>query len=154
MYKAAVAILTLGVAAWGQAPAETPKKIDKASAYYHYALAHMYAELAGAYGNRSDYLNKAIDNYKEANKADPSTGTLTEELADLYIQSGRLLEAQKDAEEALRQNPNDLAARRLLARVFTSRIGDRQQQRIHEDMLKKAIDQYQKISELDPKDTE
>jgi len=154
MYKATVAILAMGAAAWGQTPAENSKKVDKASAYYHYALAHMYAELAGAYGNRNDYLSKAIDNYKEAIKADPTTGTLTEELADLYIQSGRLLEAQKDAEEALRQNSNDIAARRLLARVFTSRIGDRQQNRIDEDMLKKAIEQYQKISDLDPKDTE
>jgi tetratricopeptide (TPR) repeat protein len=154
MFKAALAIVAIGASAWGQTPAENVKKVDKASAYYHYSLAHMYAELASAYGNRNDYLSKAIDNYKEAIKADPSTGTLTEELADLYIQSGRLLEAQKDAEEALRQNPNDIAARRLLARVFTSRIGDKQQNRIDEDMLKKAIDQYQKISELDPKDTE
>ncbi|MBZ5601790.1 MAG: tetratricopeptide repeat protein [Acidobacteriia bacterium] len=142
----------MGVAAFGQTPAAP--KVDKASAYYHYSLAHMYAELAGAYGNRNDYLSKAIDNYKEAIKADPSAGAVTEELADLYIQSGRLLEAQKDAEESLRQNPNDLGARRLLARVFVSRIGDRSQNRIDEDMLKKAIEQYQKISELDPKDTE
>jgi tetratricopeptide (TPR) repeat protein len=154
MHKAAVAILAIGASAWGQTPAGTPPKVDKASAYYHYALAHMYAELAGAYGNRNDYLNQAIDNYKEAVKADPTAGTLTEELADLYIQSGRLLEAQKDAEEALRQNPSDIGARRLLARVFTSRIGDRQQNRIDDDMLKKAIEQYQKISDLDPKDTE
>jgi tetratricopeptide (TPR) repeat protein len=144
--------VAIGAAAWGQTPADSGKKIDKASAYYHYALAHMYAEMAGAYGNRNDYLNKAIDNYKEAVKADPTATTVTEELAELYIQSGRLLEAQKDAEESLRQNPNDVAARRLLARVFTSRIGDRQQNRIDEDMLKKAIEQYQKISELDPKD--
>ncbi len=152
MYKAAIAILAIGATAFGQTPQE--KKVDKASAYYHYALAHMYAELAGAMGSRNDYLNKAIDNYKEAIKADPGASTVTEELAELYIQSGRLLEAQKDAEESLRQNPNDVAARRLLARVFTSRIGDRQQNRIDEDMLKKAIEQYQKITELDPKDTD
>ncbi len=152
MRRAAVSILVIGATAFGQAPVE--KKADKASAYYHYALAHMYAELAGAYGNRNDYLNKAIDNYKEAIKADPTAATVTEELAELYIQSGRLLEAQKDAEEALRQNPNDISARRLLARVYTTRIGDRQQQRIDEDMLKKAIEQYQKITEVDPKDTE
>lgn len=154
MHRVAVAILAIGASAWGQAPAESAKKADKAAAYYHYALAHMYAELAGAYGNRNEYLNKAIDNYKEAIKADPSASTATEELADLYIQSGRLLEAQKDAEETLRTNPNDLGARRLLARVYTSRIGDRQANRIDEEMLKKAIEQYQKISELDPKDTE
>ena len=44
-------------------PTRRPK-VDKASAYYHYTLAHMYAELASAYGNRGDYLDKAIENYK------------------------------------------------------------------------------------------
>ena len=110
------------------APAAAPK-VDKASAYYHYTLAHMYAELASAYGNRGDYLNKAIENYKEAIKADPTAPMLSEELSDLYIGSGRLREAQSDAEDALKQNPNDLAAHRLLAHIFTQQIGDRQQNR-------------------------
>ena len=72
-----------------QAPA-APPKIDKSSAYYHYTLAHMYAEQASMYGNRGDYVNKAIDNYKEAIKADPTAAMLSEELSDLYVQSGRL----------------------------------------------------------------
>jgi tetratricopeptide (TPR) repeat protein len=154
MFKAATAVMAIGaVAAWGQAPAQAPKKqVDRASAYYHYTLAHMYAELAGAYGTRNDYINKAIDNYKEAIKADPETPMLSEELSELYIASGRMREAQNDAEEALRQNPNDVAARRLLARIFTRQIGDSQQNRIDEAMLRRAIEQYQKITELDPKD--
>ncbi len=155
MVKAAIAVLALGASAWAQTPADTgANKTDKAAAYYHYALAHMYAEMAGMPGTRNDYLNKAIDNYKEAIKADPETPLLTEELSDLYIQSGRLREAQTDAEEALRQNPNDVPARRLLARVYTKQIGDQQQNRIDESMLKKAIEQYQKIVELAPKDVD
>jgi tetratricopeptide (TPR) repeat protein len=114
----------------------------------------MYAELASAYGNRGDYLNKAIENYKLAIKADPSTPMLSEELSELYIGSGRLREAQSDAEETLRQNPNDVAAHRLLAHIFTQQIGDRQQNRIDEGMLRKAIEQYQKITELAPKDVD
>lgn len=149
-------MLALGLAASAQTPAAPAgganPKIDRASSYYHYALAHMYAELASAYGGRGGYLDKAIDNYKEAIKADPATPMLTEELSELYIASGRLREAQSDAEEALKQNPNDISAMRLLARVFTSQIGDEQRRRIDENMLKKAIDEYQKISALDPKD--
>jgi tetratricopeptide (TPR) repeat protein len=148
MYKAALVVLTIGgVSAWGQAQG------DRASAYYHYTLAHMYAELAGASG-RSEYINKAIENYKEAIKADPNTPMLSEELSELYIGSGRLREAQNDAEEALRQNPNDVNAHRMLARIFTRQIGDSQQNRIDESMLKKSIEQYQKITVLDPKDTD
>jgi tetratricopeptide (TPR) repeat protein len=157
MYKAGWAMIAIGgLTAWGQAPASTDAtpKVDKASAYYHYTVAHMYAELAGAYGNRGNYLDKAIENYKEAIKADPTTPMLTEELSELYIGSGRLREAQNDAEEALKKNPNDISAHRLLAHVFTRQIGDAQQNRVDEVMLHKTIEQYQKISELDPKDAD
>lgn len=154
MHKALLATLAVGLTAWAQAPAapEAAQKVDKASAYYHYTLAHMYAELASAYGNRGDYLNKAIENYKEAIKADPATPLLSEELSELYIGSGRLREAQSDAEESLRQNPNDIAAHRLLAHIFTQQIGGRQQNHIDEGMLHRAIEQYQKITELAPTD--
>src|SRR5579862_6045733 len=117
MFKAAWAVIAIGgLTASGQTPAastDMSPKVDKASAYYHYTVAHMYAELAGAYGNRGNYLDKAIENYKEAIKADPATPMLTEELSELYIGSGRLREAQTDAEEALRKNPNDISAHRL-----------------------------------------
>jgi tetratricopeptide (TPR) repeat protein len=158
MVKTAWAILAVsGLAAFGQTPAagtDAGKKIDKASSYYHYALAHMYAELASQYGVRGGYLDKAIDNYKEAIAADPDSPVLTEELSELYIGSGRLREAQTDAEEAIKKNPNNLAAHRLLARVYTSQIGDQQRNRIDESMVKKAIEEYQKISDLDPKDVD
>ena len=129
----------------GQAP-----KVDRASAYYHYTLAHMYAEQASSLGNRADFVNKAIENYKEAIKADPQAATLSEELSDLYLQANRLREAQSDAEEALRQNPNDLNAHRLLARIFMRMIGGERNGRIDENMLRRAIDQYRKITALAP----
>ena len=100
---------------------------NKASAYYHYSLGHMYAELAAQYNNRSDYFNRAIENYRLAIKEDPSASFLTEELSDLYIQSGRLHEAETEAEEILAHNPNDLPARRILARIYARLIGDSQQ---------------------------
>ncbi len=127
---------------------------DKAAAYYHYALGHMYAEMAASYNNRGDFFNKAIENYRLAMKADPSASFLSEELSDLYIQSGRLREAVSDAEDILKQNPNDLNARRILARIYARLIGDNQQNRLDEGYLRKAIEQYQKITEKDTKDTE
>jgi tetratricopeptide (TPR) repeat protein len=131
----------------------TPPKVDKSTAYYHFTLGHLYSELAGAYGNRGgDYLAKAIENYKLAMKADPTASFLAEELSDLYVQAGRLREAVSDAEEALKLNPSDLNARRLLGRIYTRMIGDAQQGKVNEDMLKKAIEQYQKVVEIEPKD--
>ena len=125
---------------------------DKADAYYHFALAHYYAEFVAQNGNRGDALNKAIDNYKAAIKADPDAAFLSEELTDLYIQAGRSKDAVSDAEEALKKNPNDLAARRILARLYTRLISEGQQNKINEGMLKKAIEQYEKITSVDQKD--
>ena len=125
---------------------------DKAAAYYNYALGHLYSELAAAYGNRGDYFNKAVESYRAALTADPSATFIAEELSDLYIQSGRLREAVLEAEDQLKQNPNDLNARRLLARIYTRLIGD--QSNTDQSMVKKAIEQFEKITEGDPKDIE
>jgi tetratricopeptide (TPR) repeat protein len=154
MQKALVGMFAvLSVTAWGQQPAQAPDQTaSHASAYYFYTLGHMYAELAGESGDRS-YVSKAIDNYKEAIKADPQSPELSEELTELYVQSGRLLEAQNDAEAALKANPNDLSALRLLARIYAGRIGDGSRgTRIDEAMLMKAVETYQKITALAPKD--
>ena len=131
---------------------EKSQKIDKSAAYYHFSLGHLYADLASQFNNRGDYLSKAIENFRAAMKADPSATFLAEELSDLYIQSGRLREAVTDAEAALKENPNDLASRRILARMYSRLIGDPQQNRVREDMVKKAIEQYQKIAEVEPGD--
>ena len=151
--RKALAVTLLGyvgvgcVGALAQAP-----KTDHASSYYHYTVAHMYAELASAYRNRTDYVNQAIDHYKEAIKADPSASMLSEELSDLYVQTGRLREAQTDAEDTLKKNPNDLNAHRLLARIFTRMVGDGG--KVDESMLKKAIEEYQKVAALAPRDVD
>jgi tetratricopeptide (TPR) repeat protein len=147
-------LLAASVAFGQNTPPKSSDQNNKAAAYYNYSIGHLYAELAGAYGNRGDYFNKAVESYRAALKADPGASFIAEELSDLYIQSGRLREAVTDAEETLKQNPDDLNARRLLARIYTRLIGDAQQNRIDENMVKKAIEQFQKITEKDPKDAE
>ncbi len=141
-----------GGACWGQGKAPVPNA-DRASAYYHYTLAHMYAELAANGTNRTDYVNLAIDNYKAAIKADPNSALLAEELSDLYSESGRLRDGQTDAEQAIKQNPNDLAAHRVLARIYVRQI-DAQRGRVNETMLRQATQEYQKITELAPQDAD
>ena len=143
-------LLLAGGACWGQGNATAPVA-DRATAYYHYSLAHMYAELAGASTNRTDYVNSAIENYKAAIKADPSSTLMPEELSDLYSQSGRMRDGQTDSEQAIKLNPNDLPAHRILARIYVRQI-DAQRGRVNEQMLKQATQEYQKITELAPKD--
>lgn len=129
-----------------------PASDNKAEAYYNFAMGHLYAELAGAYGNRSEYVNKAIEYYREALKLDPSAGFLAEELTDLYIQAQRLRDAVTEAEGMLKKDPNNVEARRILGRIYTRMIGDTQQGKVDENMLRKAIEQYEKIVQQQPKD--
>ncbi len=142
-------LIFLAFSAYGQ---NAPAAADKSAAYYSYSLGHMYAEMAAANGNRGEFFGKAVDNYRAALKADPSATFIVEELSDLYVQAGRLREAVTQAEDELKQDPNNLNARRLLARIYTRLIGDAQQNRIDENMVKRAVEQYSKITEGDPKD--
>src|SRR5580700_3306612 len=151
--KALFLALPLACLSYGQtAPAASPP-VDKAAAYYNFSMGHLYAELAGVYGNRSEYVGKAIDFYKQALKLDPGASFLFEELTDLYIQSGRLKDAVTEAEDILKREPNNLDARRILGRIYTRMIGDTQG-KVNEEMLRAATEQYQKIVAKDPKDIE
>lgn len=132
-------------------PAQAPKP-DRASAYYHAALGHLYAELAAQFGGRGEYLQKAIENYRLAVQHDPHSPFLAEELAELYVQSGQLRSAVAEFEEAVRRNPDDLNARRILARLYTARIREGQSTRMNEDMIKAAVQQYEKVVEKAPGD--
>lgn len=146
----------LAASAFAQAPAaQTPGATpDKATAYYNFSMAHLYAELAGAYGNRGEYVNKAIDFYQAAIKADPSASYISEELCEFYVQAGQVEKALALANNLLKANPSNNEARKILARIYSRGIGDPDQGKIDQTMLKNAIDQYQKITQQDPKDTE
>src|SRR5580698_7992813 len=108
MKKAVLVFLAAGGIAWGQnsAPggAAAAGTADHASAYYHYALAHIYAEMAAEPGGR-EFIDRAVENYKASLKDDPSSGAVSEELADFYVQAGLLSNAEADAQTALKQNP-------------------------------------------------
>lgn len=163
----AVSLTTLALPGWGLSLKGSGRSITgsklpavikapnspQADAYYHFSVGEMYEELAEAYGNRSDYVDKAIDNYRLAMKEDPQHASfLVEDIAELYRISGHLREAVEEAQTALKANPKDLDARRVLAHIYTQEIGDPQTNRIDESMAKKAIEQYRLVSEQDPKD--
>jgi tetratricopeptide (TPR) repeat protein len=151
--KALLLAVSLGCLMFGQTPAETPKPDNKAGAYYNFAMGRVYAELAQAYGNKPDYLTKAIEHYQEALKLDPGASLVFEELTDLYIQTNHLRDAITQAEEMLKRNPDNVDARRMLGRIYMKMIST-QDNRINEDYLRKAIEQLQKVTEKEPKDAE
>jgi len=147
-------LLLSAIAAFGQTQATPgPKKTDRAAAYYHYAMAHLYEQIAREHRSM-DHVNKAIEEYKLAIQADPSSEYLTSELVDLYLMAGRLNDAVAEAETILKRDPNNIQIRRMLGRIYRGYLADPAQSRANEDLVRRAIEQYEKIIELDPKDAE
>ena len=129
------------------------KPPDKAAAYYHFMMAHMYEEMVSTYG-RADYANKAIDEYRLAIQNDPSSDYLNAGLAELYAKTGRIRDAVLEAQDILKRDGNNLEARRLLGRIYLRSLGDMQAGTQSQEVLKLAIDQYEQIVKLDPKSVE
>lgn len=147
----AVAVSTVAAVGADGPPQKPP---DRSEAYYNYSMGHLYSELAEMFGNRSEYLSRAIEYYKEALKADPNASIMNDELAGLYYRAGRINEAVRDLQDRIDKDPKALDARRILGRIYLRLIGDQANNRINTEMLQRAMEQYQKIVELDPKDGE
>jgi tetratricopeptide (TPR) repeat protein len=132
------------------APAPATRKApDRAAAYYHFALAHMYEEQVATYG-RSELANKAIEEYRAAIDADPTSEYLTSGLAELYARTGRIRDAVVEAQDILKRDVNNLEARRLLGRIYLRSLGDMQSGNGSQSVLKLAIEQYEQIVKLQP----
>jgi len=138
----------------GKPSTETAAPVaDHAQAYYHFMLARRYKELAGVY-NRSDYIDKAISEYKLAIDADPESLFLRVELAELYWRVGRVGEAIHEAEDVLKSNPDYPDAHRLLARIYWHMLGDNQTEKVNKDALAKAIEHMEALTRLQPSDSD
>jgi tetratricopeptide (TPR) repeat protein len=133
-------------------PASTASP-DHARAYYHFMLARRYKELAGIY-NRSDYIDRAISEYKQALEADPESLFLHVELADLYWRVSRVGEAVHEAEAVLKIDPDYPDAHRLLARIYWHMLGENQADKNSKESMQKAIEHLEALTRTVPDDVE
>jgi tetratricopeptide (TPR) repeat protein len=133
-------------------PAQSsPRKVDRAAAYYHYTVAHMYEEQVTVYG-RSELANKAMEEYRLAIEADPSSEFLTSGLAELYVKTGRIRDAVLEAQDIIKRDPNNLEAHKLLGRIYLRSLGDMpgSSGSGSDNVLKLAIEQYEQIIKIEP----
>ena len=142
---------------WGAAPAIPAADAaapagDRAASYYHYGLARIYEDEASSNG-RQDLATQAIEQYKLALDADPSSRELQDGLANLYFKLGRIREAVSAAQDQVAKHPEDVDAHVLLGRVYLRSLGDGQGPQ-STDMLQAAIKEYEKIAQLKPDDLE
>src|SRR5438105_13553729 len=123
--KPLLIFVCLGVFAFAQTPPATSNAAEsKSGAYYNFAMGRIYAELAQAYGNRPEYLNKAVQFYQEALKLDPDAGLIFEELTELYMATNRMHDAVTAAEDMLKKSPDNTEARRALGRVYLRTLSE------------------------------
>lgn len=154
VFFVALFVFTSLAAAQQAPPAAAATPTDaKALAYYHFTLAHLYEEMAGDFAH-SEYLRKAIEEYKEALKYDPDSIELTVDLADAYRRSGRIREAVLEAQQLLKNNPDNLSAHRLLGRIYFQTLGEPQPGVPPKQTLALAIEEYENIARLAPDDTD
>lgn len=109
----------------------------------------MYEEQVTVYG-RSDLAGKAIEEYRQAIEADPSSEFLTAGLAELYVKTGRIRDAVLEAQDIIKRDPKNLEAHKLLGRIYLRSLGDMPGGNGSDNVLKLAIEQYEEIVRLEP----
>src|SRR5579872_6726190 len=160
----AIAFCATGVAAQTVAPvSQTPKSPDaslysqtdqskRAEAYTDFMLGHL-AEQQFDETGKSELASQAIEYYQKAQALD-SDAAITERLAEVYAASQRTDEAIRQAKSALEQDPDNLAAHRLLARIYIHNLGDMSPDSGQKEMISLAVEQLKAVQRLDPTDVE
>jgi len=125
----------------------------RADAYYYFTMGHIYEQQYEA-TSRAEYATQAIDAYKRAYALDTKSPEIGERLAEMYWKAQRIHDAVEEANEILKRDPNNLAPRRLLGRIYLRSLGDFSVGSGKSDTVTKAIEQYREIYRVDPEDTE
>lgn len=132
-------------------PAAGPNK--RAAAYYNFAMGRLYEERYEETSHSED-ANLAIEHYKKAYELDPRAGVIGERLAEMYAKSQRIRDAVLEAQEILKRDPDNVAARRLLARIYLRTLGDLRPGSGQRETVTRAIEQFREILRIEPGDTE
>jgi tetratricopeptide (TPR) repeat protein len=110
--------------------------------------------MAGLY-NRSEYIDRAVSEYKQAIAADPDSHFLRIELADLYGRSGHAPEAIQEAEAVLKEDPDYPDAHRVLAQIYYHMLETSPGEHASDkENLKKAIEHLEVLARVEPSDTD
>jgi tetratricopeptide (TPR) repeat protein len=125
----------------------------RAEAYNDFVMGHYYSQ-EYQISSHSEDANKAIDYLKKAFTLDPNSQQIGDELAEIYYQSQRIRDAVTEANSILSRDPDNLPARRLLARIYVRTLGDLSNTSGQRDTVAHAVDQYREILRLDPADSD
>ena len=119
----------------------------RAEAYYNFAMGTFYEELYEE-SSRSEHATLSIEHYKKAYTLDPRASVIGERLAGMYAKSQRIRDAVLEAQELLKREPDNVVARRLLARIYVHTLGERSTPSGSKETIARAIEQYLEILRL------
>ncbi len=142
----------LSLRAAPQQPGDASAAPDRATAYYHYALAHLYEQLAVEHMNR-EYLQRSVDEYQKAIEADPNADILHQGLIQLYARSNRLDDAVAEADKVLKQDPDNVEVLSLMGQIY-SRYAFGRRGEVNKEILNSAIEKFERVHEIDSSDKE
>lgn len=132
--------LLLAFAATGFAQAQINAKGE---AYYHFSKARLLDD--------QGHAGQAIDEYKKALELDPSNSLIFSEMAESYLKNNRIREAVDTASQAIKADPNNIEAHRLLSSIYIQMIGRATaQQPPNPETINNAIHEFEEIVRIDP----
>src|SRR5580704_9388409 len=126
-------------------PQANPTNSQRSEAYLHFTKARMLAE--------QGQVNDSIAEYKKALDLDPGNSEIYSGMAETYMRAQRVREAVDAAQKAVKADPNNIDAHKILASVYTTLIGDsNNNQPITEDTVNQAVHEFEEIARIDPSD--
>ena len=138
----------------GQAPPTEKSAANpgRADAYYYFAMGHLREQQYEVTSNAA-VAQESIDFYKKALEIEPGSAVILEGLAEIYVKTQHIRDAVTQAQAALKIDPANVDAHRLLARIYVRTLGDMNAGEVQRENLTKAIDQFEAILKLQPMDT-
>jgi len=130
---------------------KSTKEASQGDVYYYFTMGHL-QEQQYEITNNSDAAAQSIELYKKALELEPSSPVIMERLAEMYAKSQRIREAVAEAQLVLKSDADNVAAHRLLARIYVRNLGDMSGGPAQEENLARAVEQFQAILKIEPGD--
>jgi tetratricopeptide (TPR) repeat protein len=134
-----------------------PGTASHADAYYYFSLGHIqeeqFEEEFQATG-KSDMATQAIDSYKKALDLEPNSPVIMERLAEIYAESQRIRDAVAEAQEVLKIDADNLAAHRLLSRIYVRTLGNLSSSEAQAAGIARATTELEAVMKLAPTDSD
>jgi len=94
----------------------TASDSSRADAYYYFTMGHL-QERQYEMTSSAELATQSIESYKQALELDPGSAVILERLAEIYAKSQHIRDAVIQAQNALKIDPDNVDAHRLLARI-------------------------------------